>query len=176
MATPQALGLKHNVINWAIRHIFNPQYQFIHEKGSSSRNHIMHEWVLMQVAAVLVPEPKTNPDTGVTPPYYLDDAGVHVMIANEIRNNHPLTVRKKMSKNYWDQFVVNQGEHRGGDVLGRRYYTIDKDFDDELYDTGWGLTRIPWESDLPEDDDGTTVTMPDLEVVTLEGIYHFIGL
>ena len=174
--TPEAVQFRRETIQWARHWFTNPIYQFLYKESGTGVGHVMHEFVLMHVYQVLqppelAPEPTEEVPEPVAPAYHLNDARVRTLLLDNRRN--PLQFRVEHSNGTWGALVLNPGQHKSEDTLGRRFYAVEESPEFPLPGGGWNAIPIQRYSDTMNDPN--KVALPDLDQPLVEEVYIACG-
>ena len=160
--TPEARAFRAEVIQRINEWTLDPHYQRVLEHGGATPGHAMHEWVMMQLAAVQLPQPPDDSD-GNAVAHPLDDAALRALIRSQTEGFHPRDIY------YHHDLLIDQIPTDGaiGSFAGnirRQYHTIDRDGV-----LGWVYLPVPSKAQFDADQeledpkyDADQVTMPDL--------------
>ena len=174
--TPEAQAFRRETIQWGKKWFLNPIYQFLYRESGTGVGHVMHEFVLMHLYQVLqppalAPEATEEVPNPVAPVYHLNDARVRTLLLANRRN--PLRFRTEHSNGTWGALVLNPGEHKGEDTLGRRFYAVEETPEFPIVGGGWNAIPIQRYSDT--DNDPNKVALHDLDQPVLEEVYIACG-
>ena len=165
--TPEAKEFAAQTVRWSKTHLKADYFHVLKDYGGSTPGRSMHQWILMQLTAGggLLAEDPLDAETGIKPPYYLDDGKVRAFLAGQQRF-HPLEVYHHADHGEWGGYMVTRGGSSNRDTFGRRYYAIDTSADQLR--NGWGLTQVPSAAERDRENsfiDPAAVVLPDFETV-----------